>query len=119
MKKIEVVVLQESAAITATETGTGVDVSKFHGNGHLVLNSSLTGGADQTSDVTIEHSDDNVTFTDSGVAFDQVTDAAGAFQSLYVSLDQFKRYVRAVNTLAGTSPAVTYGVIMAGELEGN
>jgi hypothetical protein len=120
MKKVTVLALAAAAAITETTTGSAIDVSDFTGNGLLVLNSSATGGADETSDVKITHCDtSNGTFVDSGVAFEQVTNAAASLQQLYVSLDQFKKYVKVVNTLDGTTPAVTYGVEMIGEKSGN
>lgn len=118
MRPISTASLRIPAAITATDNGPAVDVSKFTGNGHIVLNSSATGGAGQTSTVKIQHSDDGSTgWTDSGVSFDPVTNAAASFQSLYVSLDQFKKYVRVVNTLAGSTPTVTASVVLIGDQE--
>ena len=116
MRPTSMIALRASAALTATDNGAAVDVSKFTGNGYVVLNSSATGGAGQTSDVKIQHSDDGATnWTDTGVAFAQVTNAAASFQALYVPLDQFKKFVRVVNTLAGTTPTVTAGVTMIGD----
>lgn len=115
MKTASIIALRAAAAITANENGAAVNVADFNGNGYLVLNSSATGGAGQTSDVKLQHSDDGSTnWTDAGVAFAQVTNAGASFQSLYVSLDQFKKFVRVVNTLGGTSPTVTYAVTLVG-----
>lgn len=111
------IALRVAAALTATDNGPAVDVSKFTGNGYAVLNSSPTGAADNTSNVKLQHSDDGATnWTDTGVAFAQVTNAATSFQALFVPLDQFKKYVRVVNTLAGTTPTVTASVSMVGDL---
>lgn len=106
--------LATAAAITATATGTAVDLSQFTGNGYAVLNSSATGGAGMTSNVKLQDSDDNVTFADTAFAFDQVANAAASFQAKFIAFDQFRKYVRAVNTLGGTSPTVTYGVHLVG-----
>lgn len=103
------------AAVTATATGAAVDISSFTGNGFAVLNSTAMGGtATPTSNVKLQHSDDGSTnWTDSGFAFDQV-DAAASYQAKYISLDQFKKFVRAVNTVTGTTPTQTYSVEMVG-----
>lgn len=118
MRPISSLSLRNPAAISATDTGPAVDVSKFTGNGYIILTSSATGGAGQTSDVKLQHSDDGSTnWADTGVSFAQVTNAAASFQPLYVSLDQFKKYVRVVNTLAGSSPTVTASVVVVGDQE--
>jgi hypothetical protein len=107
--------LAAPAAIAATTTGTAVEISDLTGNGYAVLNSAATGGAGMTSDVKIQHSDDGSTnWTDSGFAFDQVTNAAASYQAKFISLDQFKKFVRVVNTLAGTTPTVVYAVELVG-----
>lgn len=119
MRPTHMISLRNAAAISATDNGAGVDVSAFTGNGYVVLNSSATGGADNTSNVKLQHSNDNGAtdpWADTGVAFAQVTNAAASFQALLVSLDQFKKYVRVVNTLAGTTPTVTASVSMVGDL---
>lgn len=107
--------LRAAATISATENGAAVDVSDFTGNGHLLLNSSATGGAGQTADFKIQHSDDGTNnWADAGVAFTQVTNAAASYQDLFVSLDQFKKFIRVVATLAGSTPTVTYGLSVVG-----
>jgi hypothetical protein len=116
MRPVSILTLRAAAAITATDTGAAVDVSKFTGNGYVLLNSSAAGAAGNTSDVKLQHSDDGSTnWTDSGIVFAQVTNAAASHQAQYISLDQFKKFVRVVNTLAGTTPTVTAGVEMIGE----
>ena len=119
MRPTNIIVLQEAKAITATNTGASVDLSDATGNGYLVLNSSYTGGSDQTANVKIQHSADGTTWTDSGVAFSQVTNAANKYQALYMNVDGFKKYVRVVDTLAGTSPTHTFGVLWVGDGSGN
>lgn len=118
MRPTQLIALRAAAALATSDNGTAVDVSGFTGNGYVALNSSATGGAGQTSDVKLQHSDDGSTnWTDTGVAFAQVTNAAASFQALYVSLDQFKKYVRVVNTLGGSTPTVTASVVMVGDQE--
>lgn len=115
MKTASIIALRTAASITATENGAAVNIGDFNGNGYLVLNSSATGGAGQTSDVKLQHSDDGTTnWTDAGFAFSQVTNAGPSVQAQYVSLDGFKKFARVVNTLGGTSPTVTYGVTLVG-----
>jgi hypothetical protein len=112
-----ILALRAAAAITATDTGPGVNIEGVEGDGWVVLNSSATNAAGNTSTVTLQHSNDNgVTdpWTNTAVSFNQVTNAGASFQTQFVSLDQFKAYVRVVNTLAGTTPGVTYGVEMIG-----
>jgi len=102
--------------ITANVNGSGVDRSDYKGNGYLSLNTSAPTGTLATLDVKIQHSDDNSTWTDSGFAFDQVVQANGAsFQRKYVSLDQFKKFIRAAATVGGTSPSVVATVTMSGQ----
>lgn len=104
--------LAVSARLAANANGTGVDVSAFTGKCMLLLNASATEGAGMTLDVKIQHSDDNATFVDAGVAFRQVTNAADSFQVIEMDIDGFKKYIRAVDTLGGASPAVTRGVAL-------
>ena len=110
--------LRAAATITASENGVGVMLPDFTGNGYLMLNSSALNTAGNTSNVKLQHSNDNGAtdaWADTGVVFGQVDNTGASFQSQYLSLDQFKRYVRVVNTLAGTTPSVTYSVGMIGK----
>jgi hypothetical protein len=106
-----------SVRITANTNGTGVDLSSYTGNALFNLNASAPEGAAQTLDVKLQHSDTvNGTYTDAGIYFDQVTTAGGAsLQSKMFSTDGLKKFVRAVGTVGGTSPAVTYGVTITGK----
>lgn len=110
----QALVLAPSKAITATDTGAAVDVSEFTGNVLLLLNSSAGTGTTPTSTVKLQHSDDGSTnWTDTGFAFDAQAAAASAQAKLY-SADRFKKFVRAVNTLGGTTPGYSFGVTMVG-----
>ena len=106
-----------AAAITTTANGTGVDISAFEGDVKFTLDSSAGGGADHTLDVTLEHSDDDVTYTAvTGGAFTQVTDVAGTagVQVLKINVPDLKRYLRVVSTIAGTTPSFDFGVEFVG-----
>ena len=60
--------------------------------------------------MTIEDSADNSSFSAlSGAAFTQVTGTASA-QTLEVSADNCKRYVRIKYTIGGSSPSFTFSV---------
>ena len=107
---LEVISLKDASRLSASNNATGVDISKYTGDALLVLNSSATEGAGQTADVKLQHSDDNATCSDAGIAFTQVTTAAASLQTQRISMDGFKKYVRVVSTLAGTSPFVTNAV---------
>lgn len=108
---MEAINLKTASRLAATNTGSAVDLSSYTGNCKLVLNSSATEAAGQTADVKITHCDTvGGAYTDSGVAFAQVTDAAASHQVLDISVDQFKQFVKVVTTLAGATPFVTNAV---------
>jgi len=115
MSKLTIVALAAAAAPTATATSTGVDVSDFTGNGKVVLNAAQP-AAGQTLDVKLQHSDTlGSGYVDSGVTFTQVTNAGGAaFEVKDLSLDQFKKFVRVVATIAGSATALPHAVTLVG-----
>ncbi|MDM5178510.1 hypothetical protein PO883_15030 [Massilia sp. DJPM01] len=110
-------VLAASKRVTATDIGAAVDLSDMTGACRFLLNSSALEGAAQTSDVKLQHSDTaGGTYTDTGIAFAQITTAGGASaQDLLRSVDGLKRFVKVVNTLGGASPAVTFGLTVLGK----
>lgn len=110
LNSVAVLKLAAAAAVTATGNGSAVDLLAYDGNMTLTLNSAAGNNANVTLDVKIQHSSDNSNWSDSGVAFTQVTNAAASFQNLYVTCEQFKRYIRVVDTVAGTSPSVARSV---------
>lgn len=96
---------------TATANGTGVDTVGYD-NGMVVLEVGVVSGTAPTLNVKIQESDDNSSFTDvTGATFTQVT-ATGNSQVLRLSNlnTTRKRYLRAVATIAGTTPSFAYGV---------
>lgn len=99
---------------TATANGTGVDVSAYIGTGKVILHSGAGGGADHTLDVKLQDSPDDSTYTDiAGATFTQVDNTAGgSLQAIGINLDSADKYIRAVATIAGTSPTFTFGVTL-------
>ena len=104
------------AAITADANGASVDLIAFEGDVKFTLESDNGGGADHTLDVKLQHSDDDATFVDiAGGAFTQVTNAAAAYESIILSGNALKKYVRGVDDVAGTSPTFSRALSMVGE----
>jgi hypothetical protein len=102
--------------VTASGSGTQVDVRDLEGFIALALSASATAGADNTLDVAIEHSPDGVTWEAvPGISFDQVTNAAASFQEVNVNVDGLYRYLRASDTLAGTAPEVSRALLFVGQ----
>jgi hypothetical protein len=103
------------AARTATANGTGVDVTDFEGVAFALLTSAAGTGTSPTLDVKLQDSDDNSTFADiSGATFTQVTNAAASQQLKAIDLSAARKFVRAVATIAGTSPSFTCAVALVG-----
>jgi hypothetical protein len=101
--------------VTATGNGTGVDVKDYVGKAKVVLISSAGGGSTPTLDVKLQDSPDNSAWTDiSGAAFTQVTDAADSTEAISLDLNNANRYIRAVKTVAGSSPTFDCGLVMVG-----
>lgn len=116
LDQANVVELVANAVRTSTLTpSTGVYVADFDGPCHLVLQSSAaTAGTNPTLNVKLQHSDSAGSgFSDAGVAFSEVTDAADLTEMLTVQVGDFKKYIRCVGTIAGTStPTFGFGVTM-------
>lgn len=101
--------------VTATGNGTGVDLLDYEGDMAFTLLSSAGGGTTPTLDVKLQDSPDNSTWADiTGATFTQVTDAADAHERILVDLDAADRYVRAVKTVAGTTPTFDCGLTAIG-----
>ena len=101
--------------VSASANRTGVDIRDYVGDIVVTLSSSAGGGITPTLDVKLQESDDNSTFTDiTGAAFAQVTDAADSTESIVIDADATKRYIRAVDTVAGTSPTFDRAIVAHG-----
>ncbi len=120
MRALKVITLATSATITATRTGAAVDLLLYEGVALIALNSSAMAAGSTTMDAKIQHSADGTTgWTDATVlvgaaavtlAFAQVTNAAQVAQQLQVNKNDLKRFIRTVETMAGTTPSVSSGI---------
>lgn|SRR3990167_1624923 len=99
------------ATRTSTANGTGVDIRDYTGRIEVTLDVGAVSGTTPTLDIKIQESDTSGgTYTDiAGAAFTQVT-ASNVIASIGVDIDAVKRYIRAVATIAGTSPSFACGV---------
>lgn len=115
LRALTIISLAAAARVAADANRTGVDLRGYSGEAILVLDASATEAADNTLAVKIQHSADNGgadAYVDSGVSFTTVTNAAASFQTKHLNVDQFKRYIRVVDDVAGTSPACTRSVTL-------
>jgi len=101
---------------TETVTGSAIDLKDYVGDLKVILSTSAGGGADHTLDVKLTECDTSGgTYTDvSGAAWTQVTDAADSTEAITVNVDGLKRYVKAVATIAGTSPTFDMALVAVG-----
>lgn len=113
LKAITVVALAAAAAVTAGVNGAAFDLRPYDGDIRLALSSAAGTGTNPTLDVKIQHSDDGTTWTDSGVTFTRVTTAA-AGEVLVLTAERFKRYIRAVDTVGGTTPSFARAIHFVG-----
>lgn len=92
-------------AETATVNGVGIDLRDSQFNPFTAfLTVGAVSGTSPTLNVKIQESDDDSTYSDiTGATFAQVT-AANAEEAILVK-NRSKRYVRAVATIAGTTPS--------------
>ena len=111
LESVNLIAGHPTATRTATGQTSGIDVRDYDGDLVFVLDTTGGGsGSSPTLDVTIEDSADNSSFSAlSGAAFTQVTGTASA-QTLEVSADNCKRYVRIKYTIGGSSPSFTFSV---------
>jgi hypothetical protein len=99
-------------AVRAT-TATGLDIlnDSYIGIGKLIL-TAVAGGSGITSTVKMQDSADNSTWADiSGCAFAAVGNAV-SLQSIPINLEKAKKYIRAVDTVAGGSCTGATAVIL-------
>lgn len=116
LKAIELKSVAAAAAVALTANGTAFDLRPYDGDIQLVLDSAAGAGTTPKLDVKIQHSDATSSgWADTGIAFTQVTDEAAAFEVLHLTADQFKRYIRIVETVAGTNPVFARAVTLVGK----
>lgn len=112
VNNIGIVTAIAPAVLTATTTGSGVDLNGFN-SAALVINTGALAGA-AVFVPKLQESDDNTTFTDVAAADLQGSFPASlaATSTVKVGYKGFKRYVRPVLTLSsGTSLAVSASII--------
>jgi len=103
--RAEVLDLAPNDVVTTTGNETGVDLLSYEGSMICVLDAEA-GGSGITYAVKLQDSADNSTFSDlSGAAFDTTSANAASVQKIAVDIDNCKRYVRAVITVAGGTGA--------------
>jgi len=99
--------------MTATVNGTGID---FRDCGPEVTAMEILGtnpGDDTTIDLKLQESSDNSTFSDiSGATFTQVAGDTENQLVVRTFFNRAARYVRAVATVAGTSPVIQYAAVL-------
>lgn len=104
------VVLRPWEAQTASGTGTAVDEGASSANGGAAyLHVTAASGTTPTLAVKVQHSADNLTFTDL-ITFSTAT--GPMVQRLAIG-GTVQRYVRVVWTIGGTSPSFTFLVVWA------
>lgn len=114
--RIVAVAMLSAARVTASAAGLAIDIRDYEGEAMLVLDAAATEAADNTLDVSLDHSEDGVTWSAvPDVAFDPVTNAAASYQTARFGADGLGRYLRATDTLAGTTPAVVRALTLIGE----
>ena len=98
---------------TSSANGTGLDISTYEGLALVQLANNATSGTTPTLDVKIQDSADNSTFADvSGYSFTQVTAALSDPSTLEIDLRNVRQYIRAVATIAGTTPSFACAVTL-------
>jgi hypothetical protein len=102
------------AARTATTNGSTITTTDHEGLGLAILMCGAVSGTSPTLDVKIQDSPDGTTWTDvSGGAFTQIT-GGSSIQKLNLDFNSLQKNLRAVATIAGTSPSFTFGVQFLG-----
>jgi len=90
---------------TTTANSTGVDLLPYEGKMLCTLDAEA-GGSGITYAVKLQDSADNSSFTDlSGAAFSTTAANTASVQKIAVNIDDARRYVRAVITVAGGTGA--------------
>jgi len=113
MRGIKIRTLVNPGRVTATVNGAALDLRVFDGVALLHMKSTGTEAAATTMDIKIQHSLDGSTgwtdatmpITGAAMAFTQIVNAATAGQTLEINIADLKPFIRAVQTLAGTTPA--------------
>lgn len=100
---------------TDTVEGEAMDAKDYFGLMKLSLISSAASTGD-TLNAKVEESDDGEgDWTDvAGAVWTEVDDQADAFQTISFNIDNCKRFIRIVGTLAGGTISMSFGVVGIG-----
>ena len=109
--------LLDPAERSATANGSAADILDYEGQAAAILQSAAGTGTTPTLDVKLQDSADGSTgWADvTGAAFTQVTNAAASAQVVKFNASAVKRYIRAVATVAGTTPLFACSVSFVGK----
>ena len=115
LEKLEVSSAVASASVNSTATSSAIDLLEFDGDVVLVLNCAAGTGSSPTLNIKVQDSDaSGGTYTDlSGAAFTEVTTSA-SHQTLAINKDECNRFIKIVQTVAGSSPVFIYGISLVG-----
>ena len=105
------------AALTTTTTSAAFDAGVYDGSGLFVLHSAAGTDTTPTMNVKLQHCDttDGSYVDITGATFAEVDDTeGGAIEGIAVDLSAAKRFIKAVATLAGTSPSFICGLSFVG-----
>lgn len=101
-----------NTALTATGNSTGVDLLGFKDDILIIVAAGAITGTTPTDAITIQTSPDNATWTTySGLTLSAATASAGKVASGYVRMPVSHRYIRAVDTIGGTTPSFTRTIL--------
>jgi hypothetical protein len=110
------------AIITTTTTSSAIDLLGFIGNLEFILASNKgTGNADNTNTVTVTQcaTSGGSYVAVTGGAFTAVDGTTSSVQSIPLSTRYLMRFVKIVQTLAGTNPSYASTVLIQGEKQTN
>jgi len=113
--KTEVLSLLPNDVVTATGTGSAVDLQGYEGDVAVLLDAEA-GGAGVTYAVKLtESATSGGSYTDvSGGAFTTTTANTASVQKIYVNASNLKRYVKVSITVAGGTGAGAVSVVGLG-----
>jgi hypothetical protein len=113
--KTEVLSLLPNDVVTATGTGSAVDLQGYEGDVAVLLDAEA-GGAGVTYAVKLtESATSGGSYTDvSGGAFTTTTANTASVQKIYVNASNLKRYIKVSITVAGGTGAGAVSVVAVG-----
>lgn len=112
-KNYKAISLVRPQVATSTVTGTGVDTLGYADDAMVIVDLGAASGTSATNIITIQTSPDNSTWT-TVTTFGTLTDTSdNKIACGRINLDAAnRRYVRALCTIAGTSPSFAFSVCL-------